>query len=167
MPSEFSPIRGAQGFAQSNPSVLATVSLLGSLQTFEDAGGIAKLRKKSIRLTRYLDSLLRASKYFVEKIGIDAVQTGVSLAEPRFTIITPVTPEDRGAQLSLLFLPPESGVMQRIHDLLKRRGIIGDERRPDVIRLAPAPLYNTLEDCRTAAEVLNEAFKELERPEFT
>lgn len=166
MPPEFSPIRGAQGFAQSNPSVLATVSLLGSLQTFEDAGGIDKLRKKSIRLTRYLDDLLRASKYFVE-IGTDVVQTDASVTKPCFTIITPVTPEDRGAQLSLLYLPPESGVMQRIHDLLKRRGIIGDERQPDVIRLAPVPLYNTFENCRTAAEGLNEAFKEYEHSEFT
>lgn len=166
MPPEFSPIRGAQGFAQSNPSVLSTVSLLGSLQIFEDAGGITKLRKRSIKLTRYLESLLRASEYFVE-IRTDTGRTDASLAEPRFTIITPATPEDRGAQLSLFFLPVQIGVMQRIHDLLKRRGIIGDERQPDVIRLAPTPLYNTFEDCKTAAEGLNESFKELERAQFT
>lgn len=154
---EFSPIRGAQGFAQSNPSVFATVSLLGSLQTFEMAGGMEKLRNKSIRLTRYLDGLLRKSKYFIER-GSDAAQ---GVVEPRFTIITPATPEDRGAQLSLLFFPSESGLMQQVANLLKSRGIIGDERRPDVIRLAPAPLYNTFNDCRTAAEGLNKCLGEI------
>lgn len=161
MPPKFSPIRGAQGYAQSNPSALATVSLLGSLKTFEIAGGIHKLRQKSIRLTRYLDGLLRASPYYIADGGTDAVPTGTSLVDPRFTIITPATPEDRGAQLSLLFFPSQSGIMERVDELLKQQGIIGDERRPDVIRLAPNPSYNTFKDCQTAAEGLNRALRAL------
>jgi kynureninase len=161
MPPQFSPIRGAQGYAQSNPSALATVSLLGSLKTFEIAGGIHKLRQKSIRLTGYLDRLLRASTFFLAYSGTDVAQAGTSLVDPRFTIITPATPEDRGAQLSLLFFPSQSGVMERVDELLKQRGIVGDERRPDVIRLAPNPLYNTFEDCQAAAEGLNEALRAL------
>lgn len=156
MPPDFSPIRGAQGFQQSNPSVLATVSLLGALEVFQNAGGIEKLRAKSIRLTGFLEKLLRESKYFV---GNDKIGSGA----PGFALITPADPEARGAQLSLLFLPPQSGIMQRIFESLKRRGVIGDERQPDVIRLAPMPLYNTFEDCGRAAEAVNEAFSELGR----
>lgn len=148
MPPIFSPIRGAQGYAQSNPSVLATVSLLGALQTCEEAGGLSKLRGKSVRLTSYLERHLQRSKYY-----IDIGQTPLF---PSFTIITPREPSERGAQLSLLFFP--AGVMQRIDQALKERGIIGDERHPDVIRLAPTPLYNTFQDCKAAALALEEAF---------
>lgn len=75
-----------------------------------------------------------------------------------FTIITPHDPENRGAQLSLLVLPPRQGVMQNLFAGLKDFGILGDEREPDVIRLAPTPLYNTLEDCEEAASALNKVF---------
>lgn len=153
MPPIFSPIPGAKGFAQSNPSVLATVCLLASLELFREAGGINKLREKSIRLTGYLEKLFRRSKYFVD--GPIGTQT-----KPCFTIVTPSHPEERGAQLSLLFAP--SGVMQKIDNELKLRGVIGDERRPDVIRLTPAPLYNTFQDCQKAAIALEESFQELQ-----
>lgn len=75
-----------------------------------------------------------------------------------FTIITPHDPENRGAQLSLLVLPPRQGVMQNLFAGLKDFGVLGDEREPDVIRLAPTPLYNTLEDCEEAASALNKVF---------
>jgi len=156
MPPDFAPIRGAQGFAQSNPSVLATVSLLGSLQVFEEAGGIVPLRSKSIRLTAHLDQLLRKSKYFREL-------SDLGLSPPHFRIITPNDAESRGAQLSLLFFPSSCGIMQKVVQALKLRGVIGDERQPDVIRLAPTPLYNTFEDCRRAVVALEEAFDELDR----
>ena len=77
--------------------------------------------------------------------------------EVGFTIITPEEPSARGAQLSLLFLPLGSETMRVVHDYLSRSGVIGDEREPDVIRLAPAPLYNTLKDCQHAVEVLESA----------
>jgi len=159
MPPEFSPIIGAQGFQQSNPSVLATVSLLGSLETFELAGGIVKLRQKSIRLTAYLEKLLRKSEYFIENY-----EKGNSEENPCFTIITPKEPGERGAQLSLLFYPPLGGAMQKVDDALKARGVIGDERQPDVIRLAPNPLYNSFQDCLATATALEEAFKGLHTP---
>lgn len=78
-----------------------------------------------------------------------------------FTIITPPEPSARGAQLSLLFLPPGSGTMQRVFDGLKARGVIGDERRPDVIRLAPAPLYNTVAEVERCVAALEEAMSAL------
>lgn len=81
--------------------------------------------------------------------------------QPGFTIITPRDPESRGSQLSLLFLPPNSDVMGRVFGALSAMGVVGDERRPDVIRLTPAPLYSTLGDCERAALCLEEAFKGL------
>lgn len=152
----FSPIVGAQGFQQSNPSVLSVASLLGSLQIFKEAGMMIPIRERSLRLTGTLEKLLKQSKYFV---AASQVQNGPS--SPGFTIITPEDPESRGAQLSLLFLPEGSDVMEKINDALTSYGIIADERRPDVIRLAPAPLYNTLQDCEVAASCLEKVFEEL------
>jgi len=164
MPPTFQPIKGAQGFQQSNPSALTVAALLGALQVFKTAGMMGPIRERSLQLTAALEKLLRKSKYFVpQKNEIVRIAKGNSGAEPKrlFTIITPEDPSARGAQLSLLFLPVGSGTMQLIHDYLTENGVIGDERQPDVIRLAPAPLYNTLKDCETAAEVLEKAFDSL------
>jgi kynureninase len=154
MPQLFSPIHGAQGFQQSNPSVLATASLLGSLQIFRAVGGIRSLRARSISLTGLLEELLHQSTFYIPPLAVgDAARFG-------FTIITPQEPDSRGAQLSLLFLPAGSGLMQKVFAYLKGNGVIGDERNPDVIRLAPAPLYNTEEECVRAVEVLNRGLQE-------
>lgn len=155
MPPEFSPIRGAQGFQQSNPSVLATVSLIGSLQVFQAVGGLRVLRSRSVALTGFLQRELQSSEFYVSPNEV------VGVTKPSFTIITPFEDGSRGAQLSLLFLPENSGTMQAIFQYLKLNGVIGDERKPDVIRLTPAPLYNTEEDCLKAVEVLNRAFSAL------
>jgi len=149
MGPEFSPTPGAQGFQQSNPAVLTTASLLGSLQTFKKAGMMGPLRDRSKMLTGKLESLLRQSKFFVPP------EQALRRNDPGFTIITPADPESRGAQLSLLFLPRETGVMAKVFTGLKERGIIGDRRKPDVIRLSPAPLYNTEEDVEAAAKYLD------------
>lgn len=149
MGPKFSPIPGAQGFQQSNPAVLTVTSLLGSLQTFKKAGMMGPLRERSKMLTGKLESLLHRSKFFVPP------EQALRRNDPGFTIITPTDPESRGAQLSLLFLPQGSGVMDRAFVGLKEWGIIGDDRKPDVIRLAPAPLYNTEEDVEAAAKYLD------------
>ncbi|KAJ7582890.1 kynureninase [Mycena floridula] len=149
MPPRFSPIDGAQGFQQSNPSILAAASLLGSLQIFKEIG-MPAIRERSLILTKHLEDLLRQSPYY-EPTGI-----------PGFTIITPKDPDARGAQLSLLFLPVGSGTMQKIFDLLVSYGVIGDERHPDVIRLAPIGLYNTVKDCEEAVLYLSKAFEEIQ-----
>ncbi|KAK7014930.1 kynureninase [Favolaschia claudopus] len=154
MPPKFSPIEGAQGFQQSNPGILVAASLLGSLQVFKEVGMMQPLRERSLQLTGALESLLKKSQYFVP---VEEASTRQS-TKPAFTIITPDDPSGRGAQLSLLFLP--SGVMNKVHDALNKRGVIGDERRPDVIRLAPAPLFNTLKDCEQGAMILESVFDE-------
>ncbi|KAF9246192.1 pyridoxal phosphate-dependent transferase [Melanogaster broomeanus] len=170
MPPKFSPIPGAQGYQQSNPSVLATVSLLGSLQVFKEAGMMEPLRERSVLLTGYLESLLVSSKFYVAPDSVasryppEQTSTSTQNLPPAFTIITPQAPESRGAQLSLLFLPPNSGIMQKVFDSLLSRGVVGDERKPDVIRLAPAPLYSTSQDCERAASCLEEVFKSLTKP---
>lgn len=152
MPPRFEPVKGAQGFQQSNPCVLAVAALEGSLRVFKAAGMMLPIRYRSLELTAALEKLLKASKFYVPPGGV--TKNG---DKPGFTIITPEEPSQRGAQLSLLFLPLGSETMRTVFAYLSDHGVIGDEREPDVIRLAPAPLYNTLKDCENAAEVLNKA----------
>jgi len=115
------------------------------------------LRERSLLLTGHLDKLLRSSKYFVPP----AEAARNVRQEPGFTILTPKDPESRGAQLSLLFLPNGAGHMQKVFKYLVEHGVIGDERNPDVIRLAPAPLYNTITDCEAAAKFIDEGLASL------
>lgn len=126
---EFQPSEGASGYQMSNPSILTTISLLGSLQVFEAAGGIEKLRQKSYLITGYLEKLLltELKKEFDDEL---------------IKILTPNDPEQRGCQLSLEF--PEK--MMQVFEALQSIGIIVDERKPTVIRVAPAPLYNSYKD---------------------
>jgi len=162
MPPTFAPIRGAQGFQQSNPPILCVASLLGSLQLFKEAGMMPALRARSLKLTGYLESRLRRSRFFVPveeiptRYPADAAEPNT---QPGFTIITPSSPEARGTQLSLAFLPLGSGAMQKYYDELKTYGVIGDERKPDVLRLAPTALYNTSDDCDKAAMYLEKAME--------
>ncbi|GKU03756.1 kynureninase 1 [Fusarium langsethiae] len=125
----FIPVPGAAGFQLSNPSVLDITSLCASLEIFELAGGMAPLRAKSIRLTAYLISELK-------KLPADM--------SAYWQIITPGEEEHRGAQLSLLLA---DGLLDDVMAGLERRSVLVDERRPNVIRVAPAPLYNTFLDC--------------------
>src|SRR5690606_4130317 len=123
MAPEFVPAAGAEGWQLSNPPVLALAPLRASLEQFDRAGGMAVLRAKSVQLTGLLETLIR------ERLA-DTLQ-----------IVTPADPACRGAQLSLRVLAGR----ERGRDLfehLRSRGILGDWREPDVIRIAPAPLYN-------------------------
>ncbi|KAG1803654.1 pyridoxal phosphate-dependent transferase [Suillus plorans] len=173
MPPRFSAIPGAQGYQQSNPSVLATVSLLGSLQIFKEFGMMGPLRDRSLRLTSELEMRLMKSRFYVPineasaqcllRGVVDSKEDTAQQGQPGFTIITPRDPECRGSQLSLLFLPPNSDVMDRVFNALTAMGVVGDERRPDVIRLTPAALYNTLGDCERAASCLEKAFEGLRK----
>ncbi|CCH41608.1 Kynureninase 1 [Wickerhamomyces ciferrii] len=165
MLEKFEPIEGALGFRQSNPSVIDVVSLNSSLDIFNKAGGIQKLRNKSILLTNLLEKLLKSTKYYISPKDSFTLNSN----ELKFTIITPESPLERGAQLSLLFFPRtnveigEPGIMDKIFSSLRNQGVIGDERRPDVIRLAPIPLYNSAKDVQKAVDSLVKAFEELEK----
>lgn len=155
MPAVFDATPGAAGFQMSNPSVFSIMPLMASLQVWQEAlnsssnGGFGRIRAKSELLTAYLEKLLTTAGHYIAPS--DAHQYD---GPPAFTIITPSTAKERGAQLSLLFLPIGSGVMQSIQELLQKKGIVADERKPDVIRLAPVPLYNTFLEVRETAMTL-------------
>jgi kynureninase len=123
MPHDIQPLPGAEGWQISNLPILAAAPLLASLPLF-DAAGMSALRAKSVQLTGYLESLLRAQL-------ADSV-----------TILTPADPEARGCQLSLR-LRRTSKQAREVFDALATAGFTGDWREPDVIRVAPVPLYNT------------------------
>lgn len=144
MTNEFVPIPGAGGFQLSNPSALDMSAVLASLSVFEMTD-MAALRKKSLQLTAYLEQLLDAA---VDTFGV----------EKPWEMITPRHPAQRGVQLSVLLKP---GLLDGVMAHLEQEGIVLDERKPDVIRIAPAPLYNTWEDAWTVVEALKDACTKL------
>jgi kynureninase len=123
MGPEFRPTAGAEGWQLSNPPIMALAPLRASLEIFA-AAGIEQLRKKSMSLTGYLEFLLEQAK------------------SDKFALITPRDPERRGAQLSIRIRQAGRAVL----DHLIAEGIICDWREPDILRVAPAPLYNTYRD---------------------
>jgi kynureninase len=139
MDNRFVPIPGAAGFQLSNPSILDITSLTVSVEVFEKAGGMGPLREKSLKITAYLENLLWKMEAHSDKT---------------FEIITPKEKEQRGAQLSLKLQP---GLLDVVMKELEDRGVVVDERRPDVIRVAPAPLYNSFEDCWNFVGAFGEA----------
>jgi len=129
---QFVPTPGADGWQLSNPPILALAPLRVSLQIFRRAG-MQALREKSLKLTGYLEWLVRTQLSDV------------------LEIVTPVDPQRRGAQLSIRVLGGrERG--RSLFDHLMEHGVIGDWREPDVIRISPAPLYNRYADCLAFAD---------------
>jgi len=126
MGPEFNPTPGADGWQLSNPPILGLAPLRASLDQF-DRATMPALRAKSELLTGYLETLIR------EQLT-DALQ-----------IVTPREPAQRGCQLSLRVVGGrERG--RALFEYLGARGVLGDWREPDVIRISPAPLYNTHAD---------------------
>ncbi len=125
MKKGFIPMQGADGWQLSNFPVLSGAAQLASLQIFEKAG-IKNLRKKSLLLTDYLEFLLQQ----------------IETKEKKFTVITPNDSAQRGCQLSILM--KEKG--KQTFNKLTKAGVIADWREPDVIRVAPVPLYNSFEE---------------------
>ena len=129
MGPDFRAIPGAEGWQLSNPSILSAAALRASLELFDEAG-IERLRAKSELLTGYLEFLLDQQR------------------SARFSIITPRDPLQRGAQLSLRI----SRNGRAICDQLAEQGVICDWREPDIMRVAPVPLYNSFSDVYAFAE---------------
>ena len=109
------------------------------MELFNEAS-MQELRRKSQSLTKYLEQLL------------DEILTMLP-NEKAFTIITPRDPQARGAQLSIRLKP---GLLDPVLAHLEHNGVIVDERKPDVIRVAPTPLYNTYTDVWKFARVFQE-----------
>ena len=133
MKKGFKPMPGVDGWQISNFPVLSGAAYLASLELFEKAG-IKSLRKKSVALTGYLEFLL---------MQIDSNHN-------YFTIITPPGLHERGCQLSILM--KKDG--RKVFDRITRAGIVADWREPDVIRIAPVPMYNTFEEIYRFAGIL-------------
>ncbi len=128
---DFAPVEGAEGWQISNPPILSAAPLRASLELF-DAAGMSALRAKSEKLTGYLQYLL------------ERLPTG------RFEVITPREPERRGCQLSILVhdRPKEC------HRALLDAGVVCDFREPNVVRVAPVPMYNTFHEVWRFVQVL-------------
>lgn len=135
---EFIPVPTADGWQVSNPPILAMAPLRASLAIFDEAGGMEPLREKSIRLTTYLQFLLES-------------EPG-ERSKKRYMIITPRNTNERGSQLSIQ-------VQERPKELfnkLESFGVICDFREPNVIRVAPTPLYNAFHEVWRFAEILSQ-----------
>ena len=137
MKPDFVPERGAAGWQVSTAPVLGLAPLMASLPLFNRAGGMEALRRQSTLLTDQL------------RANLDAI--------PGLRILTPKDPNARGAQISV-YLP---GHQPDLEERLSRRGLIIDYRQDNldgsgggVLRLAPAPLYNTLEEVDRVGELL-------------
>jgi len=134
MGPDFKPLAGAEGWQLSNPPVLAMAPLAASLALYDEAGQ-GRLRDKSLSLTRFALELLDAR------------------LSTRVECITPRAAEQRGCQLSLRVLGG-AALARRVFAALSARGVIGDWREPDVIRIAPHPLYNSHSDVATCVTEL-------------
>ncbi len=134
---------GAEGWQVSTSPIMLMALHKASLDIFGEAGNVDVLRCKGDDLTGYMEFLLN-------KINAD-------LGYTLFEIITPTDVKQRGSQLSVVC----SKRAKNIFNYLTQNGVIGDWREPDVIRLAPVPLYNSFKDIFEAGRILTAAIKEL------
>jgi kynureninase len=131
---DFIPVASADGWQISNPPIFCMAPLRASLAIFDQAGGIGPLRTKSTKLTGYLEFLLK------------------EIGSQKFSVITPRDPNERGCQLSILAHQHP----KELHNELVGAGVKCDFREPNVIRVAPTPLYNTFHEVWRFAKILVE-----------
>ena len=138
MAKTFTPAAGAELWQMSNPPILSLAPVVASLQIFEEVG-LLKIREKSKRLTAYMDWLIATR--FAEQIAS-------------------ITPADaRGCQLSLVVKDKRINA-KALFDRLCELNVTPDWREPDVIRVAPVPLYNSFDDVFEFAERLSLALSD-------
>ena len=130
MPDKFIPINTAEGWQLSNPPILSLAAVRASLSIFDEVGMRALIKKSKI-LTSYLDYLL--SQIETDRINI-------------------ITPDDRGCQISISVKNGNKDLFNKITE----RGVIADWREPDVIRVAPVPLYNSYLDVYKFYKILED-----------
>ena len=137
----FNPMRGAEGWQLSNAPVLGMAAHLASLELFDEAG-MDRIGAKRDLMTAYLE-------FVIDDISARN-QERVS-----FELITPRDKNKRGAQLSIM----AKGQGRALFDALSELGVVADWREPNVIRVAPAPLYNSFEDCWWFGQLLEKAIQ--------
>lgn len=135
----FNPMPGAEGWQLSNAPVLGMAAHLASLDIFDEVGMDALIAKR-IQLTNYLE-------YIIEDIS----ERNKDVCQ--FEIITPKDESRRGGQLSIL----SHGMGKALFDAITKEGVIADWREPNVIRIAPVPLYNSFEDVYRFGAILEKA----------
>ncbi len=139
MPETYEPIPTAEAWQLSNAPVFSMAPLLGSLELFEQAG-FANLRAKAEKLTGYLEEIL------------------LEIAESTdggLKILTPKDKAQRGCQLSVVV--PKIG--KKVFEYISEKGVMADWREPDVIRVAPVPLYNSYTDAYHLARLIKEGIE--------
>jgi len=141
METNFEPMGTAEAWQLSNPPIQSLICIRGALDLFKEAGGMKPLREKSVALTGFLEELI------LERLG------------DKIHILTPLDPQARGAQLSLEIGPGKKNPIQ-VFEELEARGITCDWRHPNVIRVAPAPLYNSFLDVAKFVVILEEVLLE-------
>ena len=129
--SDFAPQPGADGWQVSNPPILALVPVRASLAIYDEVG-VDALRAKSACLTSWLAHLLAENR------------------SARFQVITPANPQERGCQLSLLIHERAREVLAALDE----NGVVADFREPNILRVAPVPLYNTFHEVWQFASTL-------------
>ncbi|KXJ93677.1 pyridoxal phosphate-dependent transferase [Microdochium bolleyi] len=144
MDNKFLPTPGASGYQCSNPSAIDMAALSGALSVFEKTS-MRQLRDKALLITAYAEYLLD-DMVATEKRDI-----------PSFRIITPRDPRERGTQLSVLL---REGLLDRVQANLEEAGIVCDKRKPDVIRVAPVPMYTRFVDVWRFMETLRKTLDE-------
>jgi kynureninase len=142
MAKEFIPHQSASAWALSNDPVLSMAALKASLDIFDEAG-IQNLRKKSEELTAYLEFILNEINSKIEDSNV------------KLEIITPKEKEQRGCQLSII----AHGLGKELHRKLNENNVACDWREPNVIRVAPVPLYNAFEEAYHFGQILESAIK--------
>ena len=131
MPSNFDPIKTAEGWQISNAPIMGMAPLVASMNLY-DSASMEKVRKKGIRLTAYFEFLLN---FFLPEIMI-------------------ITPEKKGSQLSIKV---ENG--KSIFNAIIKKGVVCDWREPNVIRLAPHPLFNSYKEVYRAVKRIESVYK--------
>lgn len=136
MKPEFVPIKGAEGWQLSNPPIFQLAALKASLDIFA-AAGMQALTEKSRKLTGFLEFLLG------------------EISDERVSVITPAAETERGCQLSIRVRDADRNLFEAISD----KGVIADWREPDVIRVAPVPLYNSFADVYKFTGILKDCLR--------
>jgi kynureninase len=163
----FRPANGIAAWQISNPPILAAAPLIASLAIFQDAR-IERLRAKSIELTGFLEFLverLGPDARFITPRGVDSrgCQISIRIANSRNESAVPNrsagSPNDNTGSPAHVAAAPTRG--RRVFERLGERGVVCDWRDPDVIRVAPVPLYNTFEEVFRFSEHLAEVLREI------
>lgn len=135
MGPDFDAIQTAEGWQISNAPVMGMAPLLASMEIFDEVG-MAAIRLKSEKLTGFLEYLITENL-------------------PDVNIITPANPAERGCQLSLV-APGGNNTFNK----LSKKGVVCDWRKPDVIRVAPHPLFNCYTEVYDFVELLKHSISE-------